>query len=331
MGAVQLLPEAEQPQGFGRIEGVPLSEGAVEHIIAANLSPVGSIGGAPEDDFRISIAGVQEKTALLYHDGRWQKPLGATPTTHILKLPMGRVGILGVDMSHSVENEWLCLQLIQAMGLPTAKAEMRQFGKRRVLVVKRFDRRLHEGWIARVPQEDFCQALGVPSSLKYESDGGPGMRDILRVLDSGAKAAVDKQLFLKAQMVFWMLAATDGHAKNFSIFIGAGGQYRMTPFYDVLSAWPVIGRGAGLLDFRKVKLAMAVRSKSAHWKLSEIRARTWDVTAQAVGLEAERLLHEITLTAPRAVEKVAAKLNSGFPAELSDSVFEGFLKMVRTI
>ena len=69
------------------------------------------------------------------------------------------------------------------------------------------------------------------------------MRDILRVLDGSSRAAEDKQAFVKAQMVFWMLAAVDGHAKNFSIFHERGGSYRLTPFYDVLSAWPIIGRG----------------------------------------------------------------------------------------
>jgi len=111
-------------------------------------------------------------------------------------------------MQGSVENEWLCSRLMQRVGLNTARCEILEFGKRKALAVERFDRRLQRaGWIARLSQEDFCQALGLPNTMKYESDGGPGMRDILRVLDASLVPLEDKRAFLKAQMVFWLLAA----------------------------------------------------------------------------------------------------------------------------
>lgn len=333
VGAVQLMPGDEKPNGFDRIEGEALNERAVEAAIAASLSPARVLGQEEASDFRISIAGAQEKTALLYHKGRWRRPLGATPTTHLLKLPLGLIGALQMDMKGSVENEFLCSRLMQHMGLPTARCEILEFGRQKVLSVERFDRRLQdEGWIARLPQEDFCQALGLPSSKKYEADGGPGMRDILRILDTSLTAAEDKRAFLKAQIVFWHLAATDGHAKNFSLFLERGGRHRLTPFYDVLSAWPVIGRGARALDPKKVKLAMAVRSKSAHWKLAEIRPRTWDATTRAAGFgDARELLHEVSLAAPKAVEATGRELPAGFPAEIRDKIFEGFLGSVRSV
>ena len=333
VGAVQLMPGDEKPSGFDRIEGEVLSESAVEAAIAASLSPARVLGQDEASDFRISIAGAQEKTALLYHKGRWRRPLGATPTTHILKLPLGLIGALQVDMKDSVENEFLCSRLMQHMGLPTARCEILEFGSQKVLSVERFDRRLQkEGWIARLPQEDFCQALGLPSSKKYEADGGPGMREILRVLDSSLTAAYDKRAFLKAQIVFWLLAATDGHAKNFSLFLERGVRHRLTPFYDVISAWPVIGRGARALDPKKVKLAMAVRSNSAHWKLAEIRPHTWDATARAAGLgDAQGLLHEVSQDASKAVEATGRDLPAGFPAEIRDKIFDGFLASVRAL
>ena len=100
-------------------------------------------------------------------------------------------------------------------------------------------------------------------TLKYESDGGPDSRDILRVLDSSSRAAADKRAFVKAQIVFWLLAATDGHAKNFSLFHERGGTYRLTPVYDVLSAWPIIGPGRNPLAWPKASLALAVRATNA--------------------------------------------------------------------
>jgi serine/threonine-protein kinase HipA len=332
VGAVQLLPEGDTPVGFHRIEAETLTDRRVEQLIAGSLSSA-RVHGQESEAFRISLAGAQEKTALLFHHGRWCRPVGATPTTHIFKLPLGLIGHLQMDMQGSLENEWLCSRLMQRMGLDTARCQILEFGKQKVLAVERFDRRKQPaGWIARRPQEDFCQALALPGTMKYESDGGPGMRDILRVLDTSLAPAEDKRAFLKAQIVFWLLAATDGHAKNFSIFIERGGSHRLTPFYDVLSAWPIIGRGPNQLDWRKARLAMAVRSKNVHWKMSELKAHTWDAIARVAGFGGSaELFHEIVTVAPRAVEAVNREMKSGFPSAIRDKILNGFLSMVRSL
>jgi serine/threonine-protein kinase HipA len=325
VGAVQLLPEGEVPKGVHKIDAEPLTEEAVERAIDAAISGTRVLGNNDDEDFRISIAGAQEKTALLFHRGRWCIPRGATPTTHMMKLPLGLIGNLRADMKDSIENEWLSLRLMHAFGLDVPQVEIAQFGSRKVLVVPRFDRALQsDGWIARLPQEDFCQALGLPSSLKYESDGGPGMREILRVLDHSSRATADKTAFVRAQIAFWMLAATDGHAKNFSLFHERGGTYRLTPFYDVLSAWPIIGRGPNQLDERKVKLAMAVRDKNAHWKLNEIKPRHWDAVAKLAGIgDARAIIANFVDKAPSAVSAAADSLPHGFPGYVADRVFDG--------
>ncbi len=332
-GAVQLLAGDETPTSFDRVEAEPLRDRGVDALIAGSLSPARILGQEEEADLRISLAGAQEKTALLFHQGRWCRPLGATPTTHILKLPLGLIGHLQMDMQGSVENEWLCSRLMQSLGLNTARCEILEFGKRKVLAVERFDRRRQPaGWIARLPQEDFCQALGLPSTRKYESDGGPGMRDILRVLDASLAPLEDKRAFLKAQMVFWLLAAPDGHAKNFSIFLERAGRHRLTPFYDILSAWPIIGRGPNQLDWRKARLAMAVRSKSAHWKISELEPHSWDAIARVAGLGASAdLFEEIVAAASGAVEAVAREIKPDFPRKIFDAICDGFLKTVRSL
>ena len=124
VGATQLLPEDQEPVGFDRIEAEPLTDAGVERAIAANLSGGRTFGQEETADFRISLAGAQEKTAFLYHRGKWCRPLGATPTTHIFKLPLGLIGHLQMDMRDSVENEWLCSRLMQAFGLDTASCEI---------------------------------------------------------------------------------------------------------------------------------------------------------------------------------------------------------------
>ncbi len=326
VGAVQLLPPDVEPEGFDRIRYEMLDDAGVESLIAGTLSPGRVFGQRSADEFRISIAGAQEKTALLRHRDRWCRPLGATPTTHIVKLPLGLIGHLQVDMKDSVENEWLCAKLFDAFQLPIARCEMARFGARNVLVVERFDRRLLASgkWIARLPQEDFCQALGLPSNMKYESDGGPGMRDVLRILAASARDETDQRAFVKAQILFWMLAATDGHAKNFSIFHEVSGRYRLTPFYDILSAWPVIGSGPNKFDRHKLRMAMAVLSKNAHWKLSEIKPRHWNAVAASAGLgNAELLIEEIVAQTEPAIASVSRNLPKGFPDQVVSSIFTG--------
>lgn len=323
VGAVQLLPPEMAPDRPFELKFEPLTARDVERILDATTSKT-RFHGEEADDFRISLAGAQEKTALLFHKNRWCRPLGATPTTHILKLPLGLVGSLQVDMKDSVENEWLCAEILREFGVPVANCQPARFGERRVLVVERFDRaRQREGWIARLPQEDFCQALGIPSSLKYENQGGPGMKDILRLLVSSVEPR-DAARFVQAQLLFWALAATDGHGKNFSLFHLPGGGYRMTPLYDVLSTWPIIGRGPRQLQYRKLKLAMAVRSKNVHYELAGIRRRHWDAVAKLAGLkDASAIVDGVVSDAPRALNAVKSRLPRDFPVQVSELVFRG--------
>ncbi len=173
-----------------------------------------------DDSFRISLAGAQEKTALLWHEGAWHKPTGATPTTHIFKLPMG-VSPHGIDLSTSVENEWLCAQIVGGFSIPVAPCQMATFGDYKTLIVERFDRKLapDDAWWLRLPQEDFCQATGTPPAYaSTRNEGSPGIRKIMELLLGSQRAEEDRRDFMRTQLLCsrWLLAAIDGHAKNFS-------------------------------------------------------------------------------------------------------------------
>ncbi|MDQ6950645.1 MAG: HipA N-terminal domain-containing protein [Mariprofundales bacterium] len=124
VGAIQLLPEHESPHDVTKINADPLTERDIERVLSNTVAAPGVLGHFEEDDLRISIAGAQEKTALLWHQGRWCRPLGATPTTHIFKLPIGLVGNRMADMRTSVENEWLCSRILNAYGIATAQSEI---------------------------------------------------------------------------------------------------------------------------------------------------------------------------------------------------------------
>lgn len=327
VGALQLMPQGVQPAPHDHIDSTPLTDSQVETLLG-DVTGDGTGGASLADDFRISIAGAQEKTALLRVGPRWHLPSGATPTTHIFKLPLGLVGNMRADMSDSVENEWLCATLLGELGFEVAPTEMGRFGERKVLIVERFDRRWMEGekWIARLPQEDFCQATGTPGDLKYESDGGPGIRAGLSLLQSGSNVPADVLNFVRVQLAFWIMAATDGHAKNFSIFLERGGSFRMTPLYDVLSAWPIIGNGPNQVSPRRAKLAMALRSKNTHYHLHEIHTRHWEGLARQSGVPgAFDQMVALVLQVPDALQRVAAQLPPGFPEPVFSAIRRGML------
>jgi serine/threonine-protein kinase HipA len=345
VGAVQLLPAGETPDGWNRIAAEPLTETQVEKTLR-EVTLGAPLGPEERDEFRISLAGAQEKTALLRMSERWFRTHGATPTTHILKLPLGVVGSFQGDLSDSVENEWLSTRLLRELGLAVADSEIAHFGEERALVVTRFDRRWmgvtpteaqrrsfkpkRGTWIARLPQEDFCQAQGLPPTRRYESEGGPSLASALTLLANSANPDRDRTSFLLAQLSFWLLAAIDGHGKNFSIFHQRGGTYTLTPLYDVLSAWPVIGHGRNQLPPEKAKLAMAIRGRRPHYRLDEITARHFRELAERVSLEGLwNRMHALVEAAPVAVELIGAGLPRGFPERVYAKIRAGVLSQCR--
>lgn len=326
VGAVQLLPDELTPDSWNRIECEPLSEKAIVELLYAVPSSITPAEIHDDDLFRISIAGAQEKTALTRWKNKWCRPHGATPTTHIIKLPLGLIGgMKRVDAWDSVQNEWLCARIVKALGLPVAPTSIARFGDQTVLAVERFDRQWMDksSWIARLPQEDFCQALGLPPERKYEQHGGPGMSHCLQLLQ-GSLDKGDRTFFLLAQLAFFLLTAPDGHAKNFSIYLQRGDAYEMTPLYDILSMWPYFGDGNNQFKRRKAGLAMAIRSRNAHYLFHTIQARHWYQLAMKYGgsavWEAMLALVERVSEALAIVEK---ELPNDFPAHTWESICAG--------
>lgn len=336
VGALQFLPEGVAPKGHDRVEGVEVNDAAIERHLLEVVTPERfGVARDPDDDFRISLAGAQEKDAFLWWDGRWMKPRGATPTTHIFKLPLGRVGGRQADFSTSVDNEWLCLKLIAAYGLRVPKAEIASFGKQRVLVVERFDRTVSSDGkrLLRLVQEDFCQATGTSPMVKYEAEGGPGLGVLFNLLQQSVEAERDLRTLMASQVLFWMLRAPDGHAKNFSIHLLPGGRYRLTPLYDVMSAYPVMGDGPNRWSPRELKLAMALVGKSRHYEAEHIQRRHFNSTARRFGYAetAEPLLQELIARTPVVIDQVQRELPAGFSHAVADRVLTGLQSAARAL
>jgi len=323
VGAIQFLPESEPMPEIKKIVAHPLTDSEISEVLQNyKTAPLGMV--PEDDDFRISIAGAQEKTALLWHGGQWCRPVGTTPTTHIIKLPIGRTEKL--DLRHSVENEWLCHMILKEYGIPVADAAMVDFNGTKALAVTRFDRRLSGdgSWIIRLPQEDFCQALGVPPALKYENHGGPGILQSMDLLMGSEASEADRYLFMKVQFLFWLLAAIDGHAKNFSIFLLPGDKYRLTPMYDVMSVLPMIKTKQ--LSVQRTKMAMAVHGKNKHYGWDRICRRHWENTARMARFSGDnlgRVFDELLDGMEPVIDRVKSQIPGGFPGEIADSIFEG--------
>lgn len=329
VGALQFLPDGVEPGPAGTVEGRPVGADYIARKIG-DLSAT-PLGVDEDEEFRISLAGAQEKTAFLLWKKKWYVPHGATATTHIIK---PQIGVLpsGIDLTHSVENEYLCLKLTAAFGLPSANVGIADFKGNRALVVERFDRLwTRDKRLLRLPQEDCCQSLSVPPTRKYESDGGPGMTAILNLLKGSDDPEADRRLFLKAQILFWLLGATDGHAKNFSIFLRPGGRFRLTPLYDVMSVQPALD--ASQLRRNKMKFALAV-GNSRHYAVHEILPRHFLQTGAKSGIPApvvQGLLDELLSAEQAAVSIVMEDLPTGFPEELAQSIVGGLRSRMRLI
>jgi serine/threonine-protein kinase HipA len=264
---------------------------------------------------QFSLAGAQAKTALLNLNGRWGVPSGAAATSHILK-----PAVAGFD-DHDL-NEHICLDAARRAGLVAARTSIARFDSESAIVVERYDRRLLDGHLVRIHQEDVCQALGIRPERKYQNEGGPAPRDVARLLRSvmSPPAADDAVLrFLEALAWNWLIAGTDAHAKNYSLLL-AGRQLRLAPLYDIASALPY-----GTHE-RKLRLAMKI---GGDYRVYPIQ-NTWPKAAKELGLDPELAADRVIALARRAPDAFSAsagtpevvKLDSSLPTRLVDLVAE---------
>lgn len=326
VGAIQLCQDDEASE-VKSIRAEKLDNHQISELLKNyQKSPLGMTSTLSE--FRISISGAQEKTALLWKGNDWYRPLGTTPTTHIFKLPIGFIAHQGIDLHNSCENEWLCSKIAEAFNLPVAPMEIHHFEEVKVLVVTRFDRQLSSDgtWIMRLPQEDLCQALGYSPAFKYQADGGPGIEEIMKLLMSSEHAHTNRELFFRYQILFWLLAAIDGHAKNFSIFIHPTGRFELTPLYDVLSAYPLLKTKQ--LQKQKIKMAMALKGTHNHYFWHNIQRRHFLSTAKSSRFSvklAEIILNDMLDRTDEVIAKISSQLPSDFPSAVAEPIITGLL------
>jgi len=327
VGALQFLPDDVEILPLALPSGRKLNYHDISYILE-NLER-NPLGADEDGGFRISIAGAQEKAAFLKIDQNWYEPKGMSPTTHIFKPAIGEVPWESgpVDMSQSVENEHYCLTLLREFGLEVARTEIGEYESGKVLIVERFDRQIFEdGIIVRLPQEDMCQALGYPPSQKYQNQGGPALKSILEFLYSSETPRKDQMTVFKCQVLFWLMGAIDGHAKNFSIFLTPNDGFRLTPIYDVMSGQTAFD--AKQVRHKDYRLAMSV-GKNNKYRIDNIHGRHFLETAVAAGLSkdfAREAIYHVQDRFEAAFEGAIASMPDNFPSEIHDSIYDGAKK-----
>ena len=233
---------------------------------------------AGSDELRLSLAGAQDKLAVHLLNEVISLPLGGAASTHILKPPIK-------EFAGLVFNEALCMQLAAAVGIPTAHVAVRQVQGIDYLLVERYDRRFDkQQHIQRLHQEDFCQALGIAPELKYQNEGGPGLKacfDLLRTVSS--KPGIDLQNLLDAVIFNVLIGNHDAHGKNFSLLYYDDDNIRLAPLYDVLSTamYPELSQ----------KMAMKI---GGEYEFARLFPHHFERLANDAGLGSSLVKHRVT-------------------------------------
>ncbi len=267
-GAVQLSTRAALDERTGQL--VPIDERALgDRLRELRAEP--SAWTVPGE--RWSLGGAQSKLALRWASG-WNEALGDEATTHIVK-----PGVTGFRAQGL--NEHLTMTAARNLGLPTARTEYAEFDGEPAVIVTRFDRQDRNGRIVRAHQEDLCMALSVARGRKYEQDGGPGAAHIIDLLKGCGDPIGSVQRFVDALAFDYLVGASDGHAKNYSILLGRHGS-TLAPLYDLASSLPYDAEpGSGLRT-----LAMAIGGER---RFGQVHRPHWDRLARRAGLDPEQV------------------------------------------
>lgn len=221
-----------------------------------------------DENLRLSLAGAQEKLALANLDGKWYLPLNGAPSTHILKPT--RTG----SLSSLAQNEYACMKLAKSFGLPVPEVDLQNIAGKDVFIVERYDRIKKEDSIQRLHQEDFCQALGIMSTSKYQNDGGPGIADIFSAIKKNCTVpALETQKFLRYVIFNYLIGNCDSHGKNYSLLF-KNKMIELAPLYDAVST--IIH--PGLTD----KLSMKI---GKHYEIQKVTKEDFSLLAENLDIK----------------------------------------------
>ncbi len=285
-GAVSIYPESVSP----RPDDAPtyhVLEDAQAGEILSSLSKRPLLAG--EEGVRISGAGAQDKLMIVFVGGKVAVPTGSTPSTHIIKPAIK-------DLEGSVHNEFFCMKLANAVGLPVPEAKVFWLQGEPYYLVERYDRRREKnGLVVRLHQEDFCQAMRISPEIKYENEGGPTLGQCFALLDerikSGAMPGKNKLILLQGVIFNFLIGNGDVHGKNLSLLYEAESE-SLAPFYDLLST-------VVYSDFHKAKMAMKI---GGEYRFKNVTARHWGRLVETLDLSPDFVKRQIATLAGTVAE-----------------------------
>lgn len=314
-GALAFLPEGQKPMG-AKMQDPPvaLSDEELSQLLE-RLPRVPMLAG--EGGARLSLAGAQSKLpVVLTPQGSIAIPRVGEPSTHLIKPEPERFAGLAA-------NEAFCLALARAVGLDAVEGEWRAIAGRSLLLVTRYDRHTFQngprrGQTQRLHQEDFAQALGVPSHRKYAAEGGPTFQDSFELLRRAATRPAREVLKLADAAIFnLVIGNADAHAKNYSLLRKQSGEVVLAPLYDLVATH--------MWDELSPRLAMRFGRATG---LDEIDDSSFARFAEEAGLAApfvKRRAQVLARSIQAAIERgidVAGLANTDATRGLAEATFE---------
>lgn len=307
-GAISLLAPSQRPAPVGQdVQWLADSELAM----LIDELPSRPLHADEDGEYRLSLAGAQDKLpVVLGPDGRIGLTKGRTPSTHILKTPIA-------DHDGTIANETLCPAIGRFLGIETVRTSPRRVEGREFLLVERYDREHTEGGVRRLHQEDFCQALGIPSQRKYQNEGGPGLADCFALLrEAVAVPARDALKLLDVVVLSFLIGNNDAHGKNHSLlYLPDSPTATLAPAYDLLSTivYPGLSR----------KMAMSI---GGEYRPDYLQPRHLSRLLEQAGLgpaAARRRIRALADAAPLAARQAHADLTEqGWAAPVLERIVE---------
>lgn len=272
-GAITILPVSILPESRDQYTYRPLSEAQLADLIK-NIPKRPLLAG--EEGIRISLAGAQEKLVLFYKDPIFSIPLNGAPSNCILKSGMAH-------FHSTIENECFCMMLAGYLNLSVPPVKIIEKEAQKVLLIQRYDRFFDNDAVIRLHQEDFCQAMGLSHELKYQADGGPGLKECFDLVRKySANPVKDLQQLLQWVFFNFLIGNMDAHAKNLS-FLYHSRQIRLAPFYDILCT--------DIYEGLSQKFAMKIGGENrAEW----IMERHWESLAVQIKISPVVLQKQLT-------------------------------------
>ncbi|MHA3683482.1 type II toxin-antitoxin system HipA family toxin [Leucobacter sp. HY1908] len=311
-GSVQIVPEGESPSQTGVLAHI--SEAKIADRIAGILvDPEHWVDDTDEDESRFSLGGYQGKFALSRVGDRWFEPNGRAASTHIVK--PGMVTATGATNDSVQAVEFVTMRAARAVQVPAATVEILDFAGTQAFVTTRYDRVVqHDGEVTRVHQEDFCQALSVFPTRKYEDDGGPTLGDteyLVRTASSPSYRDQDRSALVRLAGFNLLAAGVDAHAKNHSLLL-VGRNVRLAPAYDLISAH-------GIWDEHRVRFKSGAAVKyGKNRRYRNITGRDLARAADVLRIDRKNFveqLRELAKALPEAFDQAVAELPQGFAVE----------------